>query len=400
MRIVITDGNTRAALAITRSLGREGHDIIVGAEKHPSLSSVSRFCSETFLYPDPRKDHQGFLQKILDQIKGEKTDVLIPITEVATLLVTEKKEYLEQYCSIPFPDFEVVDRAANKFTLIKLAETLGIPIPTTIYMEKPGDLETVIPSCKRIGYPIVIKPSRSRVRGMNGWIEAGVKYANDDKELRNIILNGERNGEYPCLLQERIYGEGVGLFLGMNEGEVVAEFSHRRLREKPPSGGVSVLRESIPVEPVLRDYSVRLLKALGWQGVAMVEFKKDKRTGHYLLMEINGRFWGSLQLAIDSGVNFPSILVKMAKGEKVKPVLDYKVGVKSRWFWGDVDVLLTLLFKKRKTLNLPPDYPGRWRSLLHFMHFWGKDLYYEVFNSDDIRPWLFETRSWFFGNHS
>jgi len=179
----------------------------------------------------------------------------------------------------------------------------------------------------------------------------------------------------------------------MNTREAVASFSHKRLREKPPSGGVSVLRESIPVEPILKAHSERLLRALDWHGVAMVEFKRDNLAGSYKLMEVNGRFWGSLQLAIDAGVNFPSILAKIAVGEKIDPIKDYKIGVKTRWLWGDIDVLLALMLKSRKKLNLTPDYPGRLRSLIDFMHFWGKDLHYEVFNRDDIRPWLFETRS-------
>jgi len=399
MKILVTDGNNRAALAITRSLGREGYEVLVGAERLPCLSSVSRFCSETFLYPDPRKDGQGFTRTILDVIKDKKPDVLLPVTDVTTLVVAENKKILGEHCSIPFPDFEVADQAANKFTLTKLAEKLSIPIPRTIYVEKPDGLESALSSCKKIGYPIVVKPSRSRIRRLNGWIGAGVKYANDEKELRDIISNGERNGEYPFLLQERIHGEGVGLFLSIYQGEVVAAFSHCRLREKPPSGGVSVLCESVPMNPLLRRYSEQLLRVLNWHGIAMVEFKRDDRTGEFKLMEINGRFWGSLQLAISSGVNFPSMVVRIAKGEKINPILNYEVGVKNRWFWGDVDVLLTRLVKSNKALNLPADYPGRMKMLLSFLKLWGKDLHYEVFDRNDIRPWLFETRSWFLGNH-
>jgi predicted ATP-grasp superfamily ATP-dependent carboligase len=398
-RVLITDGNNRAALAITRSLGWEGYEVFVGAERLPCLSSVSRFCARSFLYPDPRSREAAFVEYLTDIIEREQIDLVLPVTDVTTLIVAENKPILEKHCLIPFPDFEGADQAANKFTLMKLAEQLGIPVPRTIYVEKPADLELALSSCKKIGYPIVVKPSRSRIRRVNGWIGTGVKYANDEKELRDIICNGERNGEYPLLLQERIYGDGVGLFLGINQGEVVAAFSHRRLREKPPSGGVSVLSESLPLNPLLKKYSEQLLRALKWQGIAMVEFKQDERTGVCKLMEINGRFWGSLQLAIDSGVNFPSILVKIANGEKINPVLDYKVGVKNRWLWGVVDVLLSLLLKSKKTLKLPPEYPSRWRSFLSFMRFWGRDLHYEVFDRNDIRPWLFETRSWFFRNH-
>ena len=112
-------------------------------------------------------------------------------------------------------------------------------------------------------------------------------------------------------------------------------------------------------------------------------------------MEINGRFWGSLQLAIDAGVNFPVILVRAAAGEKLSPIGDYRIGVKSRWLWGDVDALLSRLFKTDSALNLPLGHPGRLKSLLEFLKLRQANTRYEVLDRNDIRPWLYESRRWF-----
>jgi predicted ATP-grasp superfamily ATP-dependent carboligase len=111
------------------------------------------------------------------------------------------------------------------------------------------------------------------------------------------------------------------------------------LREKPPEGGVSVYRESIALDGELAAAGRRLLEALNWQGVAMIECKRDETTGRHVLMEVNGRLWGSLQLAIDAGVDFPRLLVACALGQRPPAVTQYRVGVRSRWFWGDVDHL-------------------------------------------------------------
>src|SRR5678815_1154177 len=100
-------------------------------------------------------------------------------------------------------------------------------------------------------------------------------------------------------------------------------FAHRRIREKPPSGGVSVLSESVAADPETVRKSLALLSALDWNGTAMVEYKQDRVTGQRYLMEINGRFWGSLQLAIDAGVDFPALLVAAALGEHPAPVTQY-----------------------------------------------------------------------------
>jgi len=117
-------------------------------------------------------------------------------------------------------------------------------------------------------------------------------------------------------------------------GRVLALFTHRRLREYPPSGGASTLRESAR-DAALEDAAVRLLRHIGWTGVAMVEFKRRQDGFH--LMEINPRFWGSLALAVDAGVNFPLLLVKWARGEAFEPVTAWKSGIRARVFFpGDV----------------------------------------------------------------
>ena len=81
------------------------------------------------------------------------------------------------------------------------------------------------------------------------------------------------------------------------------------------------------------------MAALDWEGVAMVECKHDPLTDRYYVMEINPRFWGSLQLAVDAGVDFPRLLVECALGGSPPPVTNYRAGIRSRWGWGEVDFI-------------------------------------------------------------
>jgi hypothetical protein len=140
---------------------------------------------------------------------------------------------------------------------------------------------------------------------------------------------------------------------------------------------------------------VRLLQHLQWHGVGMVEFKEDVRDGSIRLMEINARFWGSLQLSIDAGVDFPAILADIALGRPVTTVKDYRVGVRSRWLLGDLDVVLMVLFRDRRKLNLPNGFPPRLCLLWDFLHLGGRNEYYEVCSRDDPGPWFLELRQWF-----
>jgi predicted ATP-grasp superfamily ATP-dependent carboligase len=397
MKILVTDGDNRAGLAITRSLGRAGHFVISAAPVNQSLAGMSRYCRRRFVYPNPLRDPGGFCIELLRFVQKEKPDVLMPVSEVTTILVTRHMDILGRHCRIPFPTVEVVQNAADKAFVLELARRSGVPVPDTVILTNPSELARKKSSINPLGFPLVVKPARSRFLVRNQWKSGGTMYATDKLELYSI-LERMLPQAYPLLVQRRVVGPGVGIFFLANQGNVVSMFSHRRIREKPPSGGVSVLRESYPIDPRIADYSRRLVEALKWHGVGMVEFKKDNALGDYRLMEINGRFWGSLQLAIDAGVDFPLKLLQLASGEEVNPDFNYRLGVKTRWFWGDFDALLMRLVTPDRKLKLPPGVPGRIRYLMNFLALHSAGQKFEVLNIDDFRPWLFETLSWLRGN--
>jgi hypothetical protein len=109
-------------------------------------------------------------------------------------------------------------------------------------------------------------------------------------------------------------------------------------------------------------------------------------------MEVNGRFWGSLQLAIDAGIDFPWLACELALGREVGGVPAYRTGVRSRWLLGDLDHLLLRLFKSSRELALPPSAPSRWQAVVDFVTCAGPDLHDEIARFDDWRPVLYEVR--------
>ncbi len=389
MRILVTDGDNRAALAMTRSLGRN-HEIVVGAIRRRSLASVSRWCREGFAYPDPVRDPDGFLAVMRDEVRRRRIEVLLPVADVTTITLAEHRDDFLP-CRMPVPDADTIKRAANKVDIMELAARTGVPCPRGFAVTSARDGRA---RAAELGYPLVVKPGRSRVRVDNRWLLTSVRYANDGDELAHI-LNELHPAVYPVLLQERIPGPGVGLFLCCDHGRPLAVFSHQRLREKPPSGGVSVLRESIAADDQARDHAEHLLGELRWNGVAMVEFKRDTRDGRPKLMEINGRFWGSLQLAIDAGVDFPALLVRMLDDPAVPAVNGYRVGVRSRWLWGDIDALLMRLTKRAERERLPPGQRERLQAIGEFFTPNGPDCHFEVLRAGDLKPWLLESWHWF-----
>jgi predicted ATP-grasp superfamily ATP-dependent carboligase len=385
--VLVTDGDNRAALAIVRSLGRAGHEVVVGEKRAPALAQVSRYCSRRFVYPDPVSAPDEFMSVLVEAVRDRQVEALLPVSDITTMLVTEHRDRFGRSCAVPFARHEVIQRAADKVDVLQTAARLGIPAPRSIVVHEGDGVPDV-----SFEFPVVVKPSRSRVRTAMGWVSTSVSFASDPAQLARDIA--QREGyEFPLLLQERIAGPGTGVFACYLHGRAAALFSHRRLRERPPWGGVSVLAESVPLDPFARDCALRLLDELGWNGVAMVEFKRDLRDGLPKLMEINGRFWGSLQLAIDAGVDFPSILLAGLKTTAITEQADYRVGIRNRWLWGDVDSLLVTL---RGGSRMPQTMqPSRFRALYDFSKFWSRDLRYENPRVDDLKPWMLESYRWF-----
>jgi predicted ATP-grasp superfamily ATP-dependent carboligase len=385
--VVVTDGEQRSALATVRSLGRAGHTVHVCAARPASLAAASRYRASETVVPDPLRQPAAFASAVADAAARHRADVILPVTEPALLAILPDRDRFS--AALPFPSMDRFEWICDKARVLEAAQKQGIAVPAQRVV---GSREEAL-SGANARFPVVLKPSRSVVGPRGARAKVSVLYANDpvelECELRRLPLDA-----YPLLMQERITGPGTAISILLWDGELRAAFAHRRLREKPPSGGVSVLRESTALDADLLARSVALLRGVEWQGVAMVEYKVDARTGTPYLMEVNGRLWGSLQLAIDAGVDFPSLLVQAAMGTPALPVLEYDVGVRTRWEWGDVDHLLARMRRSRADLALADDAPGRMQTLHEFIRAFGRGNRSEVFRRDDPWPFLCESADW------
>ncbi len=387
--VLITDGNERSALAATRALGQRGIPVYVGAEAPASLAGCSRYCAGTFQYPSPWKHPQEYSANVLESAKRFDAAVLLPMTDVAVELISSRSQDFQANLAIPIPSLKQYRQLSNKYGLTYWAKMNGVPVPESLFLQD-GVVEKVLDQITR--WPVIVKPGASLISRNGLWGKTSVHVAGNTDELLHLY---EEHWylKQPSLIQQRIVGEGQGVFGLFSQGQPMALFAHRRLREKPPGGGVSVLRESIPLARPITDYAVKILQSSQWNGVAMVEFKVDRDSGVPYLIEVNGRFWGSLQLAIDAGVDFPWLTYQLATaGQLESAEVSYRVGVKSRWFLGDLDQLLLRLRKSDKQLGLSPGSPTKRQVLREFFNWTDPLTRPEVFRLSDTRPGLYELR--------
>lgn len=390
--IIVADGEQRSALATVRSLGRAGHRVHVAfSEDAADLAGRSRFAAGRHKVTAPSADRDAFARDLARLAHELGADVVLPVTDVSVQAVLEQNALFADVI-LPLPSLESFELIASKERSLALARELGLQTPTQAVLAHPDERASL--DSAGLVFPAVLKPSSSVRAHTGGGSHRGVFYA-EDREQLDASLDTIPSSSYPILVQRRVEGPGMGLFFLLWDGRVIARFAHRRLREKPPSGGVSVLRESMAFDEELGAISLRLLREAEWRGVAMVEFKIDRATGSPFLMEVNGRLWGSLQLAIDAGVDFPRLLIEAALGQDPEPVLDYQVGKRCRWLWGDTDHLLARLRRSRKALDLPSGHPSRVGAVLAYLAGFRPGQGSEVWRWNDRGPFWQESRAWF-----
>lgn len=320
-RVLILDGYWNKALAAVRSLGERGLCVAVGAETRFAPAMFSRYCRRRFVYPSALGRPEDFLAALERELAKGRYDVLLPMELATQLLVTGSRDRLADWTRIPFADADRTLRVDDKGFLAGVAREQGIECPATFH---PRGAEEAAAFAPALSYPVLLKPRHSS--GGRGIVRVNAP-ADFPAAYRAV------DARYPLpVVQECLPpgGEALGVAVLMNfASEPRATFAYRRLREYPVAGGPSTLRESI-WDPGLCESAERLLAALGWTGVAMVEYKVDPRDGRPKLLEINPRFWGSLHHAVVCGVDFPYLLYRLAMEGDVARQAGYRVGVRSR----------------------------------------------------------------------
>lgn len=393
-KVLVLDGNEFSALAIIRSLGRQNLKVTIGSELGSVLpiSKYSKFASELYLYPNPLTHANDFVEQIIHFIRQNTFDLVIPVTEKTSLLLAKHKSEIEKYTHLAIPDYETLELVSDKSQTFAIAKKENIPFPQSLDVNDFDELNEILDS---LTYPIVIKPSRS------------VAESNDDKRTKLIVQYAFNKQELlkkcqdvlcytPVILQTYFRGDGVGVEVLANHGEIILSFQHLRLHEMPLTGGGSCLRKSVPVNPQLLEYSTRLIKRLNWHGVAMLEFKYNSETEESCLMEINGRFWGSLPLAVDSGADFPYQLYRLLVLNDVAiPKNVIQIGRLNRKFKDDFYWLLVVLFRRDKNPLIIWSKP--WQLLKDFFAIFGNNHRFDSFSYDDPKPFFIDnirTFSW------
>lgn len=388
-KVLVLDGHSAAALAFTRSLGRAGHWVAVGSNRGIfAAATLSRYCRCRFEYPPSTESMTAFVEAVRDFCARQNIEAVFPITDWTTLPLSAYRGNFPKSCRLALPPHDALDLAGDKYRTVELARSLGVPTPQTWLIQSPRDLE-VLP---QLSFPIVVK-DRYSVRWLGDRAVFGsVAYAYSHDELQRRV-DGRLREAGDALVQEFVSGEGIGFSGFACNGELRLPFAWKRLREVDPRGSGSSLRESVELEDKLVEFSRKLILSTGFQGIAMVEFKKTA-SGNPVLMEINGRPWGSIQLPIASGIDYPRVLADwILEGSLPPSELNYRRGIQCRRLIGDLTHLENL--RRGKPAEWPLPYPSFWLSLLKMAVPWYPGLRYDDMSLSDPKPGWAGIWQWF-----
>ncbi len=325
--MIIVGAEPRKLVTIARSLHRAGVRCIVATPRGQSLRISSRAIARTVQLRGDMAESATMLARLA---RSEGASWVVPTSDTSLQIVCAAYDDLSPFCAVGAPPPAIVQRVLDKSITLAMAAQAGVPVPVSMTIERASDLDAAL---EHMRFPIIAKPGDKSRKTSHQFKTRTFESA---EELRTTFATQSRFGE-GLLFQSYHGGQGVGIELLIAKGELVTSFQHRRLSENPPSGGVAVVAIAEAVDPMLLDYSMRLMRALEWEGVAMVEFRHDRETGETALMEVNGRFWGSLPLNTIAGVDFPLYAWQLSQGKIPSPPASYPLGLRMRWTAGSLE---------------------------------------------------------------
>ncbi len=393
MTAIVTCGHTRSGLAAVRALGRARAAVAVAAPVRPALAMWSRYASATLLVPDAATDARLFATTISEQAQGRGSALVLPCTDSALWALSRWRDDLPASTLKTLPPHDGVARALDHSALHDRARTLGIACIDAVRVDVNDAVEPALRKIARMGGVKVI------VRPLVAWVERedGTRRVAESvpvgelAALRRLLHEREDLVSGGCLLEPRPQGQWLGYGAVCNHGQVLAEVFQERLRERGDLSGVSTFARTIEPDPEVRKNARAILDALSWQGPALVEMLRT-RDGTLLLVNLTGRVWGSVQLAINAGINVPSLMLDLAKDAPLPSVVrTAQAGHSWRWVVGDIEVMAGRARKLFAGFVGPKDLRDRLRSLADVFNV--ADLLHarpDVFDARDPMPFILE----------
>jgi len=386
VEVLLTDGSTRASLAVARSFASHGVSFAVLCPQPVSLTRYSRFVKFAVQSPHPAAQPSDFARFVLQVVRKHAVRLVVPITDQELIVLNQHRAEFEPHTTLAMASSEAVEAVLDKRRNLALARQLGVPCPREFRLEDRRHIPEMI---RVLGFPIVLKKSRVPLSPDVPQFRFKYLYAYNEAELRAYIDQYCMDGEDP-LLQECATGEVRDLCCFASRGEVLALHEYHAIRR---FNGSAILRRIVRPTPDLVEHTRNLLAAYGWDGVAHVSFFVGK-DGRRWYMETNGRFWASVEGSVKAGWDFPWWTYEyFLRGRRPQPP-PIDVGSRTCWHAGDLLALLKFLAGKGE-VPTPGANPRRLQAIVRLLSGFSPAIHWDLFRWDDPLPALVELWPYF-----
>lgn len=340
-----------SGLGIVRQLAGRGVRV-VGLSAHPrAYGTFTRLC-QVRAAPDSQTQPKELAEFLLNAAFHWQGAIIFPTRDADVLFLNRFRCDLERHYKLAIPSTESLLRVMNKAMLAEIASAEGIPVPRTVAVSDAVELKQ---GAEEVGFPCVVKPVSSvHWRLGNNWKLVGSRKAFRVNSLPELQQEYERvsDASSELLLQQWIPGATDQLVVWggyLRPGSDPVYFTARKTIQSPEEFGTGCVVENESI-PELLEPSLRLCRALGYEGIAEIEYKRDARDGRFKLIEINPRHWDWHQLGNASGINLTWTAYCHLSGRRIQPVVTHPVQVQ----WVAEDLFLMHLLRSLRRGNFGP----------------------------------------------
>jgi predicted ATP-grasp superfamily ATP-dependent carboligase len=319
-RILVTNATDNAGLSVIRDLALAGHELIGAAMTPLPFGLRSRHVRTVHKLPPAQ--NPGFDQSLVELVRATRPEVFLPLGVTSVSAACRREAELRGLTAMLVPSHAAYLTASDHAVCAAECVRLGIPCPASYSLAE---------ACRRLADgaeagPLVVKP-RTDVGAANG-----VSYVSQSTALRQSVAEcTARFGD--ALIQEFVPGDTSHMrtvvLLFDAHSELVAAFTSRKLRQWPPTGGLTVLSVST-AEAQLVGLVLPFFQTWRWRGFAEVELKVDARDGVAKVIEINPRVPAYLCFLVACGLPLGRLAAALARQEATAPLPfpSYSVGKK------------------------------------------------------------------------
>lgn len=339
--VLVFEAQSVASLGAIRSLGRAGYQVHASSTDPDAIGLFSRFVSTRT--STPPYESPDFIPWLRSYVNTHRIRALIPSEGLLIALQARAADgagtgvgagrVIDEFAPIlPLStDPRVLAAGLGKYDLFAQLGRHPSPdvtanLPPFLLVDDPARLPT-LEALRALPRPLFVKADALHGRtGRDGSLVHRGETAEEALEILRTIAPRYAK----LLVQGFVPGTGAGVFFLQWGGERRATFMNLCLHEVPHTGGYASLRESW-FDPAVERDAIAKIEAIGWEGVAMLEYRFEPSTGRYWMIEMNPRFWASIHLALACGIDFPRLLVDAFFGHHEHAPPRWAEGVRCRY---------------------------------------------------------------------